>query len=260
MGTPSLPATESNGILLRRVRVVLVSPSHPGNVGSAARAMKTMGLGDLVLVSPRDEGVCLSAEANALASGAADVLEGARVVPTLAEALADVHFALAFTSRRRELSHRPMDVRSASAAMVAEIQSNQDARGALVFGSESFGLSNEEVDRCQAIATIPANPDYSSLNLSHAVQLATYELRVTSGAAATLPEGARITANVGAVDGFLDQLELAAVQSGFLDPASPKRFATRMRRLFTRARLEPEEVAILRGLLAALLSDKKRRL
>ena len=256
MGTPPPSLNDGPGALLKRVRVVLVSPSHPGNVGSVARAMKTMGLSDLVLVTPRDAGVLASTEANSLASGATDVLGQARIVATLPQALAESHFALAFTSRRRELSHGVLPLRDAASAMAGELQSNANARGALVFGSETFGLSNDEVDRCQAIVNIPANPDYSSLNLSHAVQLATYELRLACGAADIPRPAERDIANTGAVDGFLDHLESSAIASGFLDPASPKRFTTRMRRLFTRARLEPEEVAILRGLLAALTSRR----
>lgn len=259
MGTPSTPSSSSNQPRLRRVRVVLVSPSHPGNVGSVARAMKTMGLSDLVLVQPRDAAVCSSAEAQSLASGAADVLGAARVVRSLAEALADTHFALAFTSRRRELSHGVLSLRDAAGALTEAMLPNDAARGALVFGSETYGLSNDEVDRCQAIAMIPANPDYASLNLSHAVQLAAYEVRVAFGEGAIPAGAARDAATVGAVDGFLDHLETAAVQAGFLDPESPKRFSTRMRRLFTRARLEPEEVAILRGLLAALTAGIRKR-
>lgn len=256
MGTLSDPQNTNARELLARISVVLVSPSHPGNVGSVARAMKTMGLAELVLVTPRDADVLTSAEAVALSSGAADVLLGARVMPSLPHALADTHFALAFTSRKRELSHGTMRLRDAAAGMAAQLLAQPDARGALVFGSETFGLSNDEVDRCQAIATIPANAQYSSLNLSHAVQLAAYEMRVACGATQAVPEDTREAANTGAVDGFLDHLEAVAVGSGFLDPASPKRFTTRMRRLFARARMEPEEVAILRGLLSAVSSKR----
>ncbi|MBL8521041.1 MAG: RNA methyltransferase [Betaproteobacteria bacterium] len=253
----SPPAADA-GSGLDRVRVVLVSPSHPGNVGSVARAMKTMGLTDLVLVAPRDAEVLEHAEARALASGATDVLGRARIVPALAGALADAHFALAFTSRRRELSHGVLALRDAAAALAAEVGAHPGAHGALVFGSETYGLSNEDVDRCQAIAMIPANPDYASLNLSHAVQLAAYEVRLAFGAGQVPASASREAVDVRALDGFLDHLERAATDARFLDPASPKRFATRMRRLFTRARMEPEEVAILRGLLAALEASQRK--
>lgn len=249
---PNLPVAA-----LDRARVVLVSPSHPGNVGSVARAMKTMGLANLVLVTPREPGIAAHETALSLASGATDVLAAARVVPDLGAALADCRFALAFTSRRRDLTHGARGLREAAAHLAGELRASADARVALVFGSETYGLSNAEVDRCQMIATIPANPDYASLNLSHAVQLATYELRAALAGAAIEAELPRPAATVGEVDGFLAHLEGAAVESGFLDPSQPKRFTTRMRRLFTRARLEPEEVAILRGLLASLL-DRRR--
>lgn len=256
MGTQPTPLIGGPEALLGRVRVVLVSPSHPGNVGSVARAMKTMGMADLMLVMPRDADVCTRPEAVALASGAADILATTRVMPTLADALSDTRFALAFTSRRRELSHGVLPLRDAAMTLVSELRQNPTARSVLVFGGETHGLSNEDVDRCQAIATIPANADYASLNLSHAVQLAAYEVRMACGADSVPLPPTREVANNGAVDGFLDHLNAAAVEAGFLDPESPKRFETRMRRLFTRARMEPEEVAILRGLLAAMV---KRR-
>jgi len=246
----SLPSPE----LLSRVRVVMVSTSHPGNIGSAARAMKTMGLGELVLVSPRQADAINDPQAQALASGATDVLAGARIVATLADALADVHFALAFTARRRELSHGSKGLRAACADAVNFLAASQPGtRVALVFGNETFGLSNEEVDRCQMIAMIPANPVYSSLNVSQAIQLACYELMMAVNAFPAAPDAPRRASSAEEVEGFLSHLEAAAVHADFLDPAEPKRFMTRMRRLFTRARLEPEEVAILRGVLAALM-------
>ncbi len=247
---PSLPLS-----LLARVRVVMVQTSHPGNIGSAARAMKTMGLAELTLVAPRNPDALQDSQALALASGATDVLDSARVVPDLAAALADVNLAIAFTSRRRELSHGSLSLRDAAAAAMETLQGG-DTHMALVFGNETSGLSNEEVDRCQMIATIPANPDYASLNVSQAVQLAAYEMMMTAAAFAAPVDVVRPASSVGEVEGFLTHLEQAAQQSGFLDPAVPKRFMTRMRRLFVRARLEPEEVAILRGLLSAFQKDR----
>jgi tRNA/rRNA methyltransferase len=252
-----LPSAELLSRVLSRVRVVMVSTSHPGNIGSAARAMKTMGLGELVLVSPRQADATMDPQAQALASGATDVLERARVVATLADALADVHFALAFTARRRELSHGMKGLREATAEAIAFLTtSQQDTKVALVFGNETFGLSNEEVDRCQMIAMIPANPAYSSLNVSQAIQLAAYEFMMAANVFSPKTEEVRRASSAEEVEGFLQHLESVAVQAEFLDPDEPKRFMTRMRRLFTRARMEPEEVAILRGVLAALM---KRR-
>ena len=242
--------------LLSRVRIVMISTSHAGNIGSAARAMKTMGLTELFLVTPRDAGAPKNPQAIALASGASDVLDGTRIVATMDEALEDVHFALAFTARRRELAHGMRPLREAAMHAVSDWLAEPDKRVALVFGNETFGLSNEEVDRCQMIAMIPANPAYTSLNVAQAIQLAAYEIMMAADAFTVDEPLARPAADVAEVEGFLRHLESAAVAAEFLDPTEPKRFMTRMRRLFARARMEPEEVAILRGLLAALI---KRR-
>jgi tRNA/rRNA methyltransferase len=236
---------------LNKVRVVLVETSHPGNVGSAARAMKTMGLSDLVLVAPRLAAPHEDAQAIALASGASDVLAAARVVASLDEALHDVTFAIGFTARKRELTHRHVDLREAAAIAMNEIASSPTAKVALVFGNEAMCLANDDVDRCQLLASVPANPIYSSLNLAQTVQVAAYEMMMAANAFTVAPDTPRDAATNGEVEALMQHLERAAIQSGFLNPASPKRFMTRLRRLFTRSRLEPEEVAILRGLLAS---------
>lgn len=237
---------------------MLVSTSHPGNVGSAARAMTTMGLSELILVNPKVPDVASHPEAIALAAGAPGVLAHARVVDSLAAALDDRHFALAFTSRRRELAHGMAPLREAAARLVTEVSSHQGARGALVFGSETYGLSNEEVDRCQMVAMIPTNPVYRSLNLAQAVQLAAYETMLAANAFGIAQETPRPAASAGDVESFLKHLESAAVAAEFLNPDEPKRFMTRMRRLFTRARMEPEEIAILRGVLAFLMRGREK--
>ncbi len=236
---------------LKNVRVVLMETSHPGNVGSAARAMKTMGLSDLVLVAPRLPAPQQDPQAVALASGAGDVLQATRVVTTLQEALEDIHFAIGFTARRRELTHRHVALREAAAIAMNELGAQADAKIALVFGNEAMCLSNADVDRCQLLASVPANPAYSSLNLAQTVQVAAYEMMMAANAFAIAPDVERNAATNGEVEALMLHLERAAIESGFLDPASPKRFMTRLRRLFTRSRLEPEEVAILRGLLAS---------
>ncbi len=261
MNIPDPSPVLSGTDLLGRVRVIMVSTSHPGNIGSAARAMKTMGLNDLMLVTPRCLQPAEDLQALALASGATDVLERARVVASLGEALADVRFALAFTARRRELSHGMAPLREAVAVARSELAANPaaDERIALVFGNETFGLSNDEVDRCQMIAMIPANPAYSSLNVSQAIQLAAYEMMLAANAFGIANSPPRPASAIGEVEGFLQHLEDAAVAADFLDPAEPKRFMTRMRRLFMRARMEPEEVAILRGVLAALMKKSSAR-
>lgn len=233
---------------LGRVRVVLARPSHPGNIGAAARAMKTMGLSRLVLVAPK----CFpDAQATAMASGADDVLAQAQVVESLAGALAGASFATAFTARRRELAAEPLWLRDAAAELA-----DRALRGeaALVFGNEASGLSNEELALCPRWAMIPTVEGYGSLNLAAAVQLACYELRLAIVGAGGTPAVADPGDPVALedVERLVAHLEQAAVGSGFLDPAQPKRFRPRMQRLFHRARLEREELAILRGVLAAL--------
>ncbi len=250
------PSTESGDAslpvpLLARARVVLVETSHPGNVGSAARAMKTMGLDDLWLVAPKLPAPQFESEAIALASGAFDVLQRAHVVPTLEEAIADTSLAIAFTARKRELSHRHLALRDAATEAVSVLSGRSDAAIALVFGNEAMCLSNEQVALCQLLASVPANPVYSSLNLAQTVQVAAYEMMMAANAFTVAADAPRPLATVGEVEAMVQHLERAVVESGFLDPNSPKRFGTRMRRLFTRAQLEPEEVAILRGVLAS---------
>jgi tRNA/rRNA methyltransferase len=245
--------------VLSRIRVVMVETSHPGNVGSAARAMKTMGLHDLVLVAPKEADALTHPQAQALASGATDVLAAARVVPTLAEAIADTRFAIAFTARRRELSHPFLPLREAIASAFVQLAEGPQDVVALVFGNEAMCLSNDEVDQCQLSAAIPANAAYSSLNVSQSIQVAAYEVMMQAAPFNVTDHAAREAASVGEVDRLLAHLESAAVASGFLDPNVPKKFMTRMRRLFTRARMEPEEVAILRGLLAQFEQHIRRR-
>ena len=243
---PSLPSA------LARIRVVLSRTSHPGNIGSAARAMKTMGLTRLVLVNPRD---FPSAGADALASGATDVLAGARVTATVGEALEGTVLAIGMTARRRDLSHEMVSMREAAPRAVAETAAGEVA---LVFGNEMSGLSNAELDHCQMAAMIPANPDYSSLNLAAAVQVACYELALAAQAWTADRGEAREPATHEEIEHLHAHFEEAMILSGFLDPQQPKRLMTRMRRLFARTRLEKEEVNILRGMLAAFTDRWKR--
>ena len=232
--------------------VVLARPSHPGNIGSAARAMKTLGFADLRLVAPRD---FPSPQAEALASGALDVLQAARLFATVEEALGDVVHAVGFSARARDLSHPVRALRDAAPDILARAR---EGRVALVFGNETYGLSNEELARCQSLANIPANPAYASLNLAAAVQVACYELASTAAIFAPTTEPRRNLATVQEIEGFHAQLEEAMVASGFLDPAQPKRLMERMRRLYARAGLEREEVLFLRGMLSAFQKPKRR--
>jgi tRNA/rRNA methyltransferase len=234
------------------LRVVLSHPSHPGNIGAAARAMKTMGFADLALVAPRH---FPDPDATAMAAGAADVLAGARVFDSLEAALADCTLAAGFSARGREVSHAPTSLRDAADDLLAAA-----AHGtvALVFGNETSGLSNEELARCQRLVSIPANPAYGSLNLAAAVQVACYELCATSGAHGLPPAGAGTPATGDDIAGLFGHLEACAVESGYLDPARPGRFMERMRRLFARSGLEREEVKLVRGLLAACKKRMRR--
>ena len=238
------------------MRVVMVETSHPGNIGSTARAMKTMGLTSLVLVAPKMPNVTTHRDALALASGATDVLANARVVQTFDEAISDTSFAIAFTARKRELSHPFKPLREAAQIAVAEAALGDVA---LVFGNEAMCLSNEEVDRCQLASAIPANVEYSSLNVSQAIQVVAYEMMMTADAFGIAADTVRPQASNGEVEGFLKHFEATAIANGFLNPDEPKRFMTRMRRLFTRARMEPEEVSILRGWLAACQQSAARK-
>lgn len=232
---------------LDRIRVVLSHTFHPGNIGAVARAMKTMGLSRLYLVNPQRYP---DAEATTRATGAADVLEQAVVCASLDDALQGTVLTVATTSRRRDLSHPLLTPRAAAPLLLAEAQHGEVA---LLFGAETSGLTNAELDRCQMLLMIPTNPEFASLNLASAVQVLAYELRTA------LPDGALPVAeeegnraSFEEVEGFYGHLEQAMMATGFLDPASPKRLMHRLRRLFARSRLEREEVNILRGILTSL--------
>ena len=236
-----------NGLAaLDRIRIVLSHPSHPGNIGGTARAMKTMGLSRLVLVNPVS---FPDPVADARASGAGDILAAARVVGSLQEALSDTVFAAALTARRRELSLPVADARAGAAQVV-----DWTAQGevALVFGNETSGLSNEEVALCQLPVTVPTNPAFSSLNLAAAVQILCYELRLAAGARLPPPIGESVAATFEEVEHFHAHLERTMVEVEFFDPANPRRLLPRLRRLFGRVHLQREEVAILRGFLTAV--------
>jgi tRNA/rRNA methyltransferase len=236
---------------LDRVRVVLSHTSHPGNIGAAARAMKTMGLTRLLLVNPKR---FPDGEALARSAGADDLLAGARVCESVDEALADTWFACAVTARQRNLGPPPLAARPAAAEIVAR---TSDGEVALLFGNESAGLSNAEVQRCQRTVFIPANPDYGSLNLAAAVQVMAYELRLAAFDSQPPPCSRTVAfasppASHQDVERFYQHLERVMVSSGFLDPQRPRRLLPKLRRLFGRAGLERDEINILRGLLDAV--------
>lgn len=250
---------------LTRIKIVLSHTSHPGNIGAAARAMKTMGLTQLVLVAP---GSFPHDIATARASGAIDILTQAQVCDSLAEALADCALVAGMTARRRDLAVPFMWARDAAGELVTASRRLEAAVGevnsrpqvALLFGNETAGLSNLELSHCQLGVTIPANPDYSSLNLGAAVQLMSYELRLAALQLAQAPPLLECPqpATGAELEGLYAHWEQVAMATGFLDPRQPKRLMPRLRRLFGRARLEHEEVSILRGFLTTIERPKRR--
>jgi tRNA/rRNA methyltransferase len=234
---------------------VLSNPSHPGNIGAVARAMKTMGLSRLYLVRP---GKFPDPEATGRAVGANDVLGQAIVCKTLGEALSGTLFAAALTGRHRNLGPERLSAREAAPLILKKQAAGAGAGdAALVFGNETAGLSNEEVQRCQCAVFIPASTTYSSLNLGAAVQLMCYELRLAAYGGRP-PEAARTVsfssppANSEDVERFYEHLRRIMVRTGFLDPQQPKRLMAKIRRLYGRAALERDEINILRGILDAV--------
>ena len=231
---------------MQSTRFILINTSHAGNVGATARAMKVMGFSDLVLVAPRFADVLCHEEAIAMASGAADILARAQVVPTLTAALEGVDFACATAMTPRDFGPPTHEPRS----LFADLAAREAApRLALVFGSERYGMSNEDVYRCHAVLSIPTHPDYGSLNLAQAVQLLAYDLRQAIGGFTVQPRApAPDAADARAVQGLLEHLQAALIDIGYLDPAAPKKLMPRLNQLFNRAGLTHEEVHILRGI------------
>jgi tRNA (cytidine32/uridine32-2'-O)-methyltransferase len=244
--------------MLQNIRIILINTSHPGNIGSAARAMKTMGLDDLVLVDPiKFVPGTPNDHADAMASSASDVLHGARVVATLEEAVEDVAVVMGASARSRHLPWPLMHPRQA-AGKALEVLPN-DQKVALVFGRERTGLTNEELAQCQVHIHIPTNEDYASLNVASAVQVLGYEMRM-----AILAHQGKLEAdysgqwgvdwdndlaNQGEINGFIQHLEQTLVEIDFLDPNNPKQLMPRLRRLFQRAMPDKIEINILRGIL-----------
>jgi len=231
---------------LDRLRVVLVRTSLPANIGAAARAMLTMGLTRLVLVAPR---TFPHPDATALAAGAASVLETARVVATLDDALAGASLSVGLSARPRKFAGRVLPLRDAAAEAIG-VARERDV--ALVFGTEMSGLSNDELARCSAVATIAANPDYGSLNLAAAVQVAAWELRTAALGADVWRAPRFAPATHDDVEALYAHATRTLEALGFYDPQRPRRLLPRLRRLFGRASLEREEVHILRGILGRI--------
>jgi tRNA/rRNA methyltransferase len=230
-------------------RFVLIQPSHAGNVGAAARAMKVMGFDDLVLVNPRWSDVLTRTETIERASGASDVLAKARAVATLDEALEGMTHVCATVMTPRDFGPPTFAPREHLAVLAPQ---GQDV--AFLFGSERYGMRNEDVYRCHAALRIPVAPDYGSLNLASAIQVIAYEWRQVLGGF-ELPASASAApaaADAAAVAGMLQHWEEALVAIGFLDPAAPKKLMPRLNQLFNRAQPTPEEIHILRGVAKAM--------
>ncbi|HEX5697061.1 MAG TPA: RNA methyltransferase [Rhodoferax sp.] len=239
-----------------QTRFILINTSHAGNVGAAARAMKTMGFDDLVLVAPRWANVLNREETIQRASGATDVLKKARIVATLDEALDGMTHLCATAMTPRDFGPPTVTPREHFDALL-QAQGASQTGVAFLFGSERFGMANEDVYRCHACLSIPSNPQFGSLNLGAALQVIAYDWRVALGAypvqaATTEP----VLADAAQVAGMLAHLEQALTGIGFLDPQSPKKLMPRLNQLFNRAAVTQEEIHILRGIAKMMLKSQ----
>ena len=232
--------------MLDNVRIILIGTSHPGNVGSAARAMKTMGLSNLVLVDPE---CTVDGKSRALSAGATDVLENHQVFATLDEAIADCGLVIGASARPRTLEWPMLDPREMGEKAVIE---GQKYPVALVFGRENSGLSNEELQKCHFHVFIPANPDYSSLNLAMAVQTLCYEIRMAFLSTKAYPEQQEEYPLTAEIEGMFDHLEQTLIDTHFIIPAHPGLVMTKLRRFFHRARPEIKELRMWRGILSSV--------
>lgn len=240
------------------IRIVLVNTSHPGNIGAVARAMKNMHLQNLVLVDPIAE--FPSGKAWARAAGAVDILDQARRVATLEEAIADCQWVVGASARMRAIPWPLLDARGCAEKLAQESEIHQVA---MVFGRENSGLSNDELDKCHHLVHIPCNPEYSSLNLAAAVQVLAYEVHIahlqqTGKTQLNIPNDyPRITAQQ--LEGLYQHFEQAMLAIDFFDPDNPRQLMRRLRRLFNRAELDVMELNILRGILSAAEAAQKKR-
>lgn len=249
-----------------RVRFILTEPSHPGNVGSAARAVKNMGFEDLWLAAPQSKNMPQAPEAVALASGATDILEKTQTAPDLAQALRPVTLAFALTARARDLGPPACDIREA-AVLAKEHLQEPGNRVAMVFGCERAGLTNEQVALCQRVCHIPANPEYSSLNVSQALQLAAWEMRYAlidpadrlPSTPDLAPDPGKAPATGQSIQALFAHWEQALIAVKFLDPAHPKKLVPRMQHLLQRSGLTQDEVDMLRGLCTAMIKTAQQK-
>ena len=257
-----------------RTRFILIETSHPGNVGAAARALKVMGFDEMVLVAPRYANVLRKEETIQRASGANDVLDKTRIVDTLEEALDGISHlcATAMTPRDfgpptrspREHFENDLGLRASPIAHEANAPNPGPAQSissiGFLFGSERFGMKNDDVYKCHVALSIPTHPEFGSLNLAAAIQLIAYEWRLALGGfpvASPVAESPR--ADAAQVAGLLGHWEKALVDSGFLDPEAPKKLMPRLNQLFNRAHLSPEEIHILRGVAKAMIETAQAK-
>ncbi len=233
------------------ISIVMINTTHPGNIGAAARALKNMGLGKLVLVDPKEYP---TAKAQWRAAGATDVLEQAEVVNTLDEAIADCGLVIGTSARERRIPWPLLTPRECGDRVSAE---SNEHKVAILFGREDRGLTNEELQKCHYHVHIPANPEYSALNIAAAIQVIVYEIRM-SALAPDNGEALRFTdwdvapAKIEALDHYYEHLEATLADLKFLDPDNPRQTVTRMRRLFNRVRMDEMEINILRGMLTSI--------
>lgn len=230
--------------MFENIRIILVNTSHPGNIGSAARAMKNMGLSELYLVAPMQ---FPHRQAQDMASNASDVVDNAIVVDTLEQAIADCHLVVGTSARDRTITWPMLMPREFAEKASTE---SKESKIAVVFGREQSGLTNEELHLCHYHIHIPSNPEYSSLNLAAAVQVITYELRLAFLAPATQEKWDYPYATAKEVEGFYEHLWRVLTELDFLNP--PRQLIARLRRLYNRARMDVMEVNILRGVLSAI--------
>jgi len=241
-----------------QTRFVLINPSHAGNVGATARAMKTMGFDDLMLVAPRWANVLNREETIQRASGALDVLRNARIVASLDEALQGITHLCATAMTPRDFGPPTVTPRQ-HFEQLAKAESGAQQGVAFLFGSERFGMQNEDVYRCHVALSIPSNPQFGSLNLAAAVQVIAYEWRLALGAYRVQDAGSQSELADGSqVAGMLAHWERALVSIGFLDPEAPKKLMPRLNQLFNRAAVTQEEIHILRGI--AKMMDRSGKL
>ncbi len=231
---------------MSQIRIVLVEPSHPGNIGGAARAMKNMGLDQLVVVNPQR---FPDPQADWRAAGALDVLDAATVVADVDSAIADCHWVVGTSTRSRKIPWPVAGPREIAGQIVAQ---PPDARVAILFGREDNGLSNEELQRCNYHLQIPADAQYSSLNLAMAVQVVCYEIFQAGLSSPPVAPWDRTLATAGQLDHLMAHIEEILKDVSFLDADNPGQTMTRLRRLFTRVQLDETEVQILRGVFKQL--------